>query len=395
MLDYVRRWRGRGLPRLAGVGLLWLSLAGLGGLLSGCVDKYNPPALSAPQNYLVVNGLINLDGVTTVQLSRTRNLSAGTASPVEAGASVAIQDEAGASYPLAEQAAGTYASAPLTLAAGRRYQLRLRTAAGAEYASDLVAARPTPPIDSVSWAAGPRGVQIYVDAHDPASATRYYRWDYRETWEFHAAYQSDVEYVNGQFQRRRENIYTCWRTENSSVISLSTSDKLTQDVISKFPLVLLPPTSSKLYLMYSILVRQYALTPEEFAYWDKLRKNTENLGSLFDPLPSQLSGNVHRLDDASELVLGYVGASSVTEKRLFINAAQLPTAYGFPVSDYRDCAPPDTVDARDFPVSFGGPGYLPIAPVGMGYPPAAYTGAPATCADCRLRGTNVKPSFWP
>ncbi|MEJ7664694.1 MAG: DUF4249 family protein [Hymenobacter sp.] len=55
------------------------------------------------------------------------------------------------------------------------------------------------------------------------------------------------------------------------------------------------PPSSKLYYLYSILVRQYALTPEEFAYWDKLRKNTENLGTLFDPLPSQLSGNVHRL----------------------------------------------------------------------------------------------------
>ncbi|MEJ7664696.1 MAG: DUF4249 family protein [Hymenobacter sp.] len=122
MLSYVRYRRGRGILRLAGVGvgirLVWLSLAGLGGLLSGCVDKYTPPVLSTPQNYLVVNGLINLNGVTTVQLSRTRSLSAGTASPVEAGASVAIQDEAGASYPLAEQAAGTYTSAALTLSPG-------------------------------------------------------------------------------------------------------------------------------------------------------------------------------------------------------------------------------------------------------------------------------------
>ena len=307
MLDYVRRWRGRGLPRLAGVGLLWLSLAGLGGLVNGCVDKYNPPALSTPQNYLVVNGLINLDGVTTVQLSRTRNLSAGTASPVEAGASVAIQDEAGASYPLAEQAAGTYASAPLTLAAGRRYQLRLRTAAGTEYASDLVVAKPTPAIDSVSWAARPEGVQVYANTHDPTSATRYYRWDYQETWEFHSAFRSDVEYVNGQFQRRTEDISRCWRSENSARISLSTSDKLAQDVIAEFPLTLLPPLSSKLYYTYSILVRQYALTPEEFAYWDKLRKNTENLGSLFDPLPSQLSGNVHRLDDDQRIGAGLRG----------------------------------------------------------------------------------------
>lgn len=388
MLSYVRTRRGRWASRLVGIGLAW----GLGSLLGGCVDKYTPPVLSAPQNYLVVNGLINLNGVTTVQLSRSRNLSAGTASPAEAGASAAIQDEAGASYPLTEQAAGTYTSAALTLGPSHRYQLRLRTAVGREYASDLVAAKLTPPIDSVSWAAEPRGVQIYVDTHDPANATRYYRWSYQETWEFHSAFLSTFEYVNGQFQPRKEGIDRCWRTENSSRISLSTSGQLTQDVISQFPLTLLPPTSSKFYAVCSILVQQYALTAEEFAYWDKLRKNTENLGTLFDPLPSQLSGNVHRLDDASELVLGYVGASSTTEKRILIKAAQFPPGYSRPVSEYRDCGTPDVIPIADAPITFRGPGYLPIEPVPGG---GAYAGASARCVDCRLRGTNVKPSYFP
>ncbi|MEJ7664695.1 MAG: DUF4249 family protein [Hymenobacter sp.] len=98
-----------------------------------------------------------------------------------------------------------------------------------------MAAKLTPPIDELPWAAEPSGVQIYVNTHDPTSATRYYRWEYQETWEFHSAFRSDVEYVNGQFQRRTEDISRCWRTENSTRISLTTSDKLTQDVIAKFP----------------------------------------------------------------------------------------------------------------------------------------------------------------
>ena len=390
MLRQFSKSRRRGWAGLAG-----LALGSLAGLLSGCVDPYAPAALSAPQTYLVVDGFINLAGVTTVRLARTRSLSAGPAAPAEAGASVAIQDETGVRYPLTEQAAGTYASAALTLSSSHRYQLQLRTTASREYASDLVTAKLSPAIDSVSWAMQPNGVQLYVNSHDPANAPRYYRWSYQETWEFHAAYQSDLEYVGGQIQRRSENIYRCWRTENSTNISLSTTDNLSQDVVAKFPLTLLPRTSGKLNSVYSILVQQYALTAEEFAYWEKLRKNTESLGTLFDPLPSQLAGNVHCLSDPSELVLGYVGASSVTEKRRFVTVYQLPPGFIRPVTGYEDCSDPAPVLLKDVPLAFGNQGFLVLDPIASGGVLVGYTGAPATCVDCRLRGTNVKPSYWP
>ncbi len=381
------------LPPLRGAHLA-RALASLLVLLGSCVDPYAPAIISTPQTYLVVDGTINLSGITTVHLSQTRSLSAGATSPVESKATVAIQDDAGTSYPLAEQAAGTYTSAALTLAPTHHYQLQLRLASGRAYASDLVAAKPAPAIDDVTWAAQPNGLQIYVNSHDATNATRYYRWSYQETWQFHSAFQSDIEYVNGQIQRRAENIYQCWRTENSTSISLSTTDQLSQDVVSQLPLTLVPPTSEKIHYLYSILVQQYGLTPEEFSYWDKLRKNTESLGTLFDPLPSQLSGNVHSLDTPSEFVLGYVGAGSVTEKRIFISTTQLPYNRNFTITGYEACAAPDTVLINNLDSSFNNPGYLPIDPVGN-YPPSGYTGAPASCVDCRQRGTNIKPSFWP
>jgi hypothetical protein len=43
---------------------------------------------------------------------------------------------------------------------------------------------------------------------------------------------------------------------------------------------------------YSTLVRQFAISPNTYNYWQNL-KNTEQLGTLFDAQPSQLVGNAH------------------------------------------------------------------------------------------------------
>jgi len=364
--------------------------------LPSCVEKYQPDVIATPQRYFVVDGLINLRGVTTVKLSYTRSLTAATA-PVEAKATVTIRDEAGTSYPLAEQAPGTYASAALTLDATRRYQLRVRTASGREYTSDLVAGKLTPPIDRVHWALERNGVQLYADAHDATNNTRYYRWNYQETWRFSTPYNSEYNYTNGAMVRRTDNIQDCWRTEASTNILLFSTQRLSQDIVSKFPLVLHPGNSYHFRFKYSILVQQYAQTAEEYAYWEKLRKNTETLGSLFDPLPTQLTGNVHCLSDASELVIGYVGASSMSEKRLFIDRSEFPASALFLSGYENQCELPDTISVNSLSSAFTSI-YLPLHEAYYPNNPNRFYGYSRSlvmCADCRLRGTNVKPSFWP
>jgi hypothetical protein len=376
----------------------WLaaSLVGLAGLLGSCVDKYVPEAISEPQRSLVVDGSINLTGVSTVRLARTRNLSAGTVTSVESKASVAILDEAGNRYPLTEQAAGTYASASLTLDPSHQYQVQLRTAAGRDYASDLVPASASPTIDNVAWEVTPTGIQILASSHAATTATRYYRWTYQETWEFYSAYQSDYDYVNGKIVPRTENINHCWHNEESHTILLSNNTQLSQNVLSRFPLTTLATNSERLGSKYSILVQLHALSADEFSYWDKLRKNTESLGTLFDPLPSQLSGNVHCLSDASELVLGYVGAGGVAEGRIFIARADLPRSISNApfINPYKGCTA-DTVKVGDTSFYFGGGAYVPIFPANNYMPPTAYSAGKPECVDCRLRGTNIKPSYWP
>lgn len=378
----------------------WFTLcycALLMGLLSGCIDSYTPDVLANPNSFLVVDGFINSRGVTTINLSRTVNLQNTGKVPVEAKATVYIEEEAGQRYPLAESKAGTYQSAALTLSTARKVRLRIKTAAQKEYASDYTTVKVTPPIDSVSWRIQEGGVQVFANAHDETAQSRYYRYEYDETWEFTSAFNTYLEFNAKEYkvQRRFDDIYHCWRTETPTTIKLVNTMKLAQDKVAEYPLTLLPSTSEKLATRYSIMVRQYALSVEEYAYWEALGKNTENIGTLFDALPTQLTGNIHSLTDASETVLGFVGVHSLVQKRIFIHYTQLPRNWRFKTG-YEGCVseivPIPGEPGKSDPLQYFVAGaFIPLADRRDG----SYLIGSADCVDCRLRGTNVKPSFWP
>jgi hypothetical protein len=383
--------------------VLWcLTLA-----LSGCIDPYMPDVINNTKSFLVVDGFINSRGSTSIKLSRTFDIAAKTAPPVETRATLFIEEESGTRYPVLESSVkGTYTSANLTLNPAKNYRLFIRTAAGLEYASAFVLAKITPPIDAVTWRTSASGLTIYINSHDDANATKYYRWESEETWEIRPPYSPVVEYKNRQMQDITVPFPSiCWGNAKSTDIKISNTTRLTQDVVADYPIRSLPTTSSLLAYRYSILVKQYAQTAEEYTYWEQLKKNTENIGTLFDPLPSQLTGNIRCLTDGAELALGYVGAYSVQEKRIFITRAELPGLWSI-TNGYSDCIPPDTIflfkDRPPRPVAetlqsyFSNPDYLPIDRI---YSPTggviAYLAKSRDCVDCRTRGTEVKPSFWP
>jgi hypothetical protein len=162
-----------------------------------CVQKYNSPYVSPPTGYLVVEGYISGNTPTQYTLSRTIPLPGDSAIPTETGAKVQVEGTDNSVYPLTEQSPGTYIAATLALNTATQYRLRITTSAGEQYLSSYVPYKPTPPIDSVSWIYGYNssgGMQIFVNTHDPANATRYYQWAYGETWEYNSAEESTVQY---------------------------------------------------------------------------------------------------------------------------------------------------------------------------------------------------------
>lgn len=373
---------------------MWLVML----LLSGCVEPYFPEVLESPQDFLVVNGYLSANGRTTVQLVRTQSLDATGLPPAERMATVVVESEQGERYGLYEINEGIYSHPNLQLILGAKYRLYIRTRNGREYASDYVEVLKTPVIGSVEWRPNNDVLDVYVNTRDAENNTRFYRWEFEQTWQFNPAFHTMLIYEKGNIRFREptdKQISTCWKSERSTTIELASTTKLAADVVSDYKILSLPSRSEKLSVKNSILVKQYALTREAYQYWEIIKKNTENIGTLFDPLPSQQTGNIRSLTNPGETVIGYVSAGLVQEKRIFINSLDLPKEWRLFSANCRV----DTLMLRDANIRdyFEGGSLMPvdeIFPPGNAMYPIGYTYAPAPCVDCTTQGTNVKPSFW-
>jgi hypothetical protein len=255
-------------------------------------------------------------------------------------------------------------------------------------------------MDSVSWTKENDGVQIYVTTHDDLNKSIYYRWEYDETWEIHSAYYAFYKYANTNANNynivprgsAEPNIFYCWKYDTLRNIVLQSSEKLTKDIISLKPLRFISYLDEKLGVRYSIQVRQYALDKEGYQFYELLRKNTESLGTIFDPQPSVLNSNIHSLSDPKELVIGYIGVATMQQQRIFIDSWQLGlVTYNI----LRECESKDVVNNPDSLAPYSSPYWWPYDAVFQGPAIKAYKISESRCVDCRLRGgNNTKPSFW-
>ena len=369
-----------------------------------CKERFNPPEVDTNLNYLTVEGLINTSGVdsTIIRVNRTVKLTSKVAIQPETKAVLTIEsDENTVKRNLAERGNGVYYSLPLALDVTRQYRLRIKTAAGKEYVSDFVEVKVSPPIDALGFDAqsiGAPGVQIYANTKDVTNKSRYYKWDFVETYEFNSRNFSNWIFDNRVDRPRNaatENIYTCWRTVKSNTVILASTAKLTNDVLNKAPIERIPSGNEKLGVKYSIQVNQQVLTKEAFDFWEILRKNTEQVGSIFDAQPSKLKGNIHSVSNPDEVVIGYMSAGTVQRKRLFIDEAEIPRNFKYvkPAA----CAV-DTIPRAQFPNVFYSGYQIPVDalfdPPSLPPPPIAFTTTATACIDCTLRGTNIKPAFW-
>lgn len=363
--------------------------------IAGCRQSYEPSVIKANKNYLVVEGLINggARSVTTITLSRTRNVTDSIVYAPELHAQVRILQKSGNVFLLHEQGNGVYASDALTLNTADTYQLQITTAGNGNYVSDFVPVKQTPAIDSLQWRRQPDGVSIFLNTHDPQNNTRYYRWEYTETWEYHSYIKPELGVNNGliYYQDPSQQTYTCWRSAGSTNILLGSSVNLAQDVISFDSITTVPQNSIKIGVRYSIVVKQYALSQAAYAYWQLLQKNTQQLGSLFDAQPSQLAGNIACTTNPGEVVIGYISAGTVKEQRIFVRNDEVPGwQQEFP-----------GLDCGLMTIDQNGTYYLIYNYSDTAYAPYYFSGSTSLviakkfCVDCtQAGGTTSKPAFW-
>lgn len=375
--------------------------------LWGCKEKYISPVISPNTGYLVVEGVINSgNGETNITLSRTVALSSNVIN-YEGGAKVNVEGDDNSLYPLSEISKGHYTISKLNLNTTKKYRINIATLDGKKYLSDFASVKNNPTIDSINYKTETQGLQFYVDTHDPTNNTKYYQWDYTETWEFHSTYRTYLKYkiVNSSKGQQYSVVfsdstrfswdmgqYTCWKTENSSSILTGSTASMSNDIIH-LPINTIPPASWKLGVLYSINVKQYSLSKGRYEFLQRMKKNTEGTGSIFDAQPSELTGNIH-CTTGTDPVIGYIDVCPVQEKRIFVNPYQVPDwAYWLYKPDCPEIQVTNNSDSIQIKaITLLPTNYKDINPMTGAI--ISFFAAPPECVDCRLRGSNIKPSFW-
>jgi hypothetical protein len=352
----------------------------------GCIESFSPPETISTDKFLVVDGFLNASNDTSViELRHSQNTNNNEAYTVESGAELTVESDGGALYSFTEEGEGRYILPPVHVATTDKYRLRIRRVSGKEYLSEYVNVSVTPPIDSINYRfdAGRNAMVIRVNSHDKTGQTRFYRWKYEETYQYRAPYYSLLVYdpIEEYFESRREDINLCWASKKSNSIILGSTVKLTSDVIKDLPVNVVGISTNKLFIKYSILVKQYGLSKEEFEYWTSLSKTTQGTGSLFDPQPSQVTGNVRNVKDSKELVFGFFSVAKEEKMRIFMT----PGLGYFP-----RCEPPDTISVEDYKQNPAGY-VLNLHGIELDTVIRSNYG----CVDCRAQGgTLERPSFW-
>lgn len=355
-----------------------------------CVKPFNPPALQQARNYLVVEGMAIPRGDSTViSLSRTKDLTDTVVFQPERNASVRVEAPNGTGYLLQETAPGMY-KALLTLDPALTWRLRIRTSSGQDVLSTYEAVVDTPPIDSLHWKQD-GDVTIYADTRDRLNQTRYYRWEFRETWEYRAYYDSQIGYDNGIlfYLDSTQKTYRCWDSAVSTRVIIGTTEKLGDDVIRDQEITVIPRSSVKISAIYAIDVFQYGLSQQAFIFWDEIRKNGSETGGLFDPQPSQLPGNLVNTSDPSQPVIGYFSIATRQRERLYIWNNQVTN---WPPEDISAFCTPIITTADSAIYYLYRPELRPAYYISGGGLAIAHV----RCVDCRTKGgTNRKPADWP
>jgi hypothetical protein len=349
----------------------------------GCVAQFTPD-VSEEKDLLVVQGLLtDQQAPDTIKLSRSLPLGKVSEARPVTGCVVTISDNQGNDVTLNEPMPGIYVT-PESFHGiiGRIYTLHI-TNNNRNYESFPMEMVPVPPIDSIYYEKtvirppfedfnGIDGCQIYLDAHDPANQCQFYRWDFIETWMLTLLFPVENR--------------TCWVSDKSRDINIKKTTALNESRITRIPVQYITNETDRLKLEYSILVNQYSLNEDEFNYWEKIHNIAVQVGGLYDIIPSTVPSNLFSIENPEEQVLGYFSVSAKSSKRIFIKGD-----FKGIVNQYPDCIK-DTIAYVDPPGLNVSVWILDDEPYHIG--PYRITTDKKGCADCTVRGTNIKPVWW-
>lgn len=387
----------------------------------GCIDPFYPD-IRGYKSILVVDGLITNENLSyKIVLSRT--FEEKEIPPVMiTDATVYISDGDENRVDLINSGNGTYKtdSTRFRGATGKKYTLHINTSDGSEYESTPCTMYPVSTIDSVYYTkaeeyipnqvARKQGIRLYIGTKTVGD-NAYMRWSFDEVWKFKVPYPKGYEYINDStiLPITVKNEY-CWKSDRAKeVLIFATNPALVQDHLDQPLNFIASNETDRLSLQYSILVKQYSLSPDEYDFWDNTKKVTESGSNIFGFQPFSVTGNIHNINNIEEKVLGYFQVSAVSAMRIYVTFNDI-VGMGLPYYRNIECkyiamSPKDYPMSSPFatPITFDdiyemyvyGKQYTFVEPIYGANDALQKLGfTKPECADCGLTGNTKKPDFW-
>jgi len=333
---------------------IYILLLGLGILIASCVEEIDLVTETDFESALVVEATIT-DQVKfqTVRLTRTYRLEEEGPN-IESGALIKVVSNCGENYEFTEGSNGVYTSnVEFAAQSNCDYHLEIATQDGRQYSSSNEQLPQDTQIDELYAVRdfnenGDEGVSIYVDTADPTGNSKFYRYEYVETYKIIAPQYSPLELVvlNDDFiyppefifmfdnieevidfffdiVLREEQEQVCYNTVASNTLILASTTDLVEDALDQFRIRFLGRDNTIISHRYSILVTQYVQSQEAHTYYTALNELAENESILSETQPGFLQGNMVSLSNANEKVVGFFEVSSSDTQRIYFNYADL------------------------------------------------------------------------
>lgn len=286
-------------------------------MASSCVKQVDLSRRNA-KPILVVEGSITNDSVPyAVRLTYSGPYENGLSVPdeyLEKEAEVSISDDEGKTASLAYKGNGVYETTDSNYVGqpGRSYQLAIRLKDGRKYISKPEKMKNPVPISNVTavYSAArsfnyPTSIHVFIDTKDPAQEENYYKWNFyswtmRQTHGINCGFGCVMyEYCYQKFTDKEVRLFSDASSNGGEIRNREVGFSYVYTYGDDF-----------------INIDQLSLTREAYQFWQRYEDQVARSGSILDPLPSAIKGNVYNEADPADFALGYFFASSVARRRV-------------------------------------------------------------------------------
>ena len=290
------------------LGCLWLCCS--------CIEDFNAELPSTQTTYLVVEGSICGNSECEFILSRSLSLSYSSQEFLDrmiTNATVNVCSSDGSKQSVKHAGQGVYLVKLGTLDPSKEYWLEVEWE-GNTFASDPTLPISTPKVESVMFEQ-PRPdqlVDILITPEGPSgNETQYFLWSYKEDWEIRTPLKSDWDYdlANDSVIAAPYLTNQGWCSDSRHTSIIGNNKDFVNGHIRNLKLYDAEHLDNRFNYLYRTTIRQRAISHEEYEYQQLSLRQSDEMGGLFTPQPSELPTNIHCKDGARKAI-GYVGVNA-------------------------------------------------------------------------------------